>query len=135
MYASIPNVSESGTEAGDDTDSETTKLPQRMLIATSSKQVEDQLPELSGRSKAILKTCFEETKAFKLPTGHPIMVFTEPQVYHLLRVLSDETLRMSYNTMERMVIDAVKGTPTAALSQTDHFRIRGSGLNAISTTR
>ena len=31
---------------------------------------------------------------------------------------------MSYNTMERMVTDAVKGTPTTAPSRTDHFRIR-----------
>ena len=123
LYASIPDVSESGTEAEDDTDSGTTKMPQRKLIATSSKQTEDQLPELYGRSRAILKTYFEETKAFKLPPGHPIVAFTEPQA-HLLRVLTDETLRMSYNTLERMVIDAIKGTPTTAPSRTDHFRIK-----------
>ena len=52
------------------------------------------------------------------------MAFTELQVYNLLTVLSDETIRMSYSTMERMVIDAVKGAPTTAPSRTAHFRSR-----------
>ena len=79
LYASIPNVSESGTEARGEKVSGTTKLPQRKLIATSSKQTDDQLPEMSGRSRANPKTYFEETKAFKLPPGHPTVAFT---VYH-----------------------------------------------------
>ena len=49
------------------------------------------------------------------------MAFTEPQVYHLLRVLTDETLRMSYDTLERMVLDAVRGKPATAPSRTAHF--------------
>ena len=32
---------------------------------------------------------------------------------------------MSYSTMERMVLDAVKGTPTVAPSKTSHFQIGG----------
>ena len=49
------------------------------------------------------------------------MAFTEPQVYHLLRVLTDETLSRSFSTMERMVVDAVRGNPTVAPSRTAHF--------------
>ena len=43
-------------------------------------------------------------------------------MYNLLKVLTDEIIRMSYTTIERMVIDAVKGTPTTAPSRTAHIR-------------
>ena len=46
----------------------------------------------------------------------------QSQVYHLLRVLTDETLRMSHTTMERMILDAVRGSPTTAPSRTGHFK-------------
>ena len=121
LYVNNLFLPESGTEDGDDTDSGTSRLPQQ--TATSSKQKEGQLPELSGRSRALLKTYFEEVNAFKLPPGQPVVAFTETQAYHLFRILTDETLRTSYHTMERMVTDAVNSTPTTAPSRTDHFRI------------
>ena len=46
-------------------------------------------------------------------------------MYHLLRVLTDETLRRSFTTMERMVIDAVRGSPTALPDSTAHLQISG----------
>ena len=46
-------------------------------------------------------------------------------MYHLLRTLTDETLRKSFSTIERMVLDAVRGTPTALPSRTSHFQLRG----------
>ena len=49
-------------------------------------------------------------------------LFLQSQVYHLLRVLTDETLRMSHTTMERMILDAVRGSPTTAPSRTGHFK-------------
>ena len=68
------------------------------------------LRELTGRSRAILKQYFyEDAEAITFPLGHRTVSFTEPQVYHLLRVLTDETQRMSYTTMEQMVIGAVRG--------------------------
>ena len=76
------------------------------------------------RSRAVLKTYFLEEKAFNLPRGHPTVTLTEPQVYHLLRVLTDETLRMSHATKERMVLDAVRGRPTTTPLRTDHFCTR-----------
>ena len=33
------------------------------------------LPELSERSRAILKRCFDEAKSFNLPQGHPAVIF------------------------------------------------------------
>ena len=51
--------------------------------------------DLSGRSRAILKQYFDEDAAtISLPLGHRTVAFTEPQVYHLLRVLTDEILQM-----------------------------------------
>ena len=65
------------------------------------------LPDLSGRSRAILKEYFEEASPICHPVGQSTITFSERQVYHLLRVLADETLSRSFSTMERMVIDAV----------------------------
>ena len=65
-----------------------------------------------------------EEKAFNLPRGHPIVAFTEPQIYPLLRVLTDETLKMSHANMELIILDAVRGRPTALPSRTDTFRSR-----------
>ena len=89
--------------------------------ATTSRGSGDALPGLSGRARAILRTYFDEARALELPPGHSTVGFTEPQVYHLLRVLTDETLRMSYDTMEKMVLDAVREKPATAPSRTAHF--------------
>ena len=88
---------------------------------SGSRGPDDQLPELFGWSRAILKTYFDEAKPFTLPLGHPTVVFSEAQMYHLLLVLSDDTLRLSYSTMEKMVVDAVSGKPTVPPSKTSHF--------------
>ena len=122
LYSSVPFESESGTEAGDESgqgrDSMGPGKP------SGSRGPDDHLPELTGRSRAILKTYFADAKPFTLPLGHPTVAFSEAQMYHLLRVLSDETLRLSYSTMEKMVVDAVKGKPTVAPSKTSHFLIK-----------
>ena len=84
----------------------------------------DNLSKLSERSRAFLKKFFEETDAFRLAVGRTTVAFTESQVYNLLRVLTDETIRMSYSTMERMFTDSVKGTPITGPSRTAQFRSR-----------
>ena len=38
---------------------------------------------------------------------------------------------MSYSTMERMVTDAVEGTPTTAPSNSAHFRSRGRAQTPV----
>ena len=122
LYGHIPGIDESGTEASDESGPVTPH--HQDPIASTSRGLDDQLPDLSGRSRAILKTYFLEEKAFNLPRGHPTVAFTEPQIYHLLRVLTDETLRMSHTNMEQMILDAVRGRPTALPSRTDTFRSR-----------
>ena len=112
---------ESGTDGGDESGFCTR---QQGLAGTRIPAIPvetDGLPQLSGRSRALLKRYFDEAEAFRLPIGHPTAAFTESQVYNLLRVLTDETLRMSYSTTKRMVLDAVRGTPIVALSKTDRF--------------
>ena len=119
LYGHIPGIDESGTEAGDESGP---NAPHHQdPIASTSRGLDDQLPDLSGRSRAILKTYFLEEKAFNLPRGDPTVAFTEPQIYHLLRVLTYETLRMSHTNMEQMILDAVRGRPTALPSRTDTF--------------
>ena len=118
----VPGIDESGAEAGDESGS-STPLHQDP-IASTSREPDDQLPDLSGRSRAILKTYFLEEKAFNLPLGHPTVAFTEPQIYHLLRVLTGENLKMSHANMEQMILDAVRGRPTTLPSRTDTFRSR-----------
>ena len=122
LYSSVPFESESGTEAGDESgqghDSMGPSKP------SGSRGPDDHLPELTGRSRAILKTYFADAKPFTFPLSHPTVAFSEAQIYHLLRVLSDETLRLSYSTMEKMVVDAVRGKPTVAPSKTSHFLIK-----------
>ena len=122
LYGHIPGIDESGAEAGDESGSNTSLHQQ--LTASTSRGLHDQLPDLSGRSRAILKTYFMEEKAFNLPRCHPTVAFTEPQVYHLLLIATDEHLRMSQANMEPMILDAVRGRPTALPSRTDHFRSR-----------
>ena len=116
---------ETETECEGDTSSEKQPLGPGNTCGTSGSLSQDRLPDLSGRSRAILKEYFEEASPIRLPVGHTTVAFTEPQVYHLLRTLTDETLRRSFSTMERMVLDAVRGSPTALPSRTSHFQLRG----------
>ena len=124
LYGNNPIASESGTEGGDELDPDSHRARSSRPCSSSVRRLEDELPELSGRSRALLKTWFDEAKSFNLPQGHPTVIFSESQMYHLLRILADETLSMSYTTMERMVLDAVKGTPTAVPSRTDQLLLK-----------
>ena len=80
--------------------------------------------ELSGRSRAILKQYFETADPYTFAVGHRTVAFTEPQVYHIQRVLTDKAINMSCSAMEKMVIGAVKGTPATAPSRNEQFRTR-----------
>ena len=77
---------------------------------------------LSGRSRVTLKQYFETKDPYTFPVGQRVVAFTEPQVYHLLRVLTDEAINMTCSTMQKMVIGAVSGTPATAPSRTERFR-------------
>ena len=68
-----------------------------------------------------MKQYFEEARTFNWPQGHPTVAFTEAQLYHHFMVLTNETVSMSYNTMDYMVILAVKGTPATSKSRTEQL--------------
>ena len=48
LYGNIPNTSESGTEAGEESTTQVAELSHQGPSATTSRGVEDTLPELSG---------------------------------------------------------------------------------------
>ena len=95
-----PVDSESGTESGDEARFGAAQPDAGRMTDPTVNTDLDSLPQFSDRSRALLKRYFEETYTFRLPEGHPVVAFTESQVYHLLRVLTDETIRMSYTTMK-----------------------------------
>ena len=124
LYGRPPFGPESETECERETSSEGQPLGTGKTRTAGGSSSQDKLPELSGRSRAILKEYFDLASPIRLPVGHTTIALTEPQMYHLLRTLTDETLRQSFNTMERMVLDAVRGTPTALPSRTSHFQLK-----------
>ena len=115
--------SESGTEGGDES-GPATEVAFQAEPGASGRATNVPIQELFGRSRAILKQFFDETPPFSLPVGHPTVAFSEPQLYHLLKTLTNETLSQSFTTMEKIVLGAGRGTPTTAESRTDHFRSR-----------
>ena len=125
LYGRPPFGPESETECERETSSEGQPLGTGKTRTAGGSSSQGKLPELSGRSRAILKEYFDLASPIRLPVGHTTIALTEPQIYHLLRTLTDETLRQSFNTMERMVLDAVRGTPTALPSRTSHFQLKG----------
>ena len=124
IYGSIPVGFESEVDTNGESDLHSQSVGRDKPSTSAIKRTDDNLPELSGRSRAILKTYFNEAKPFNLPHGHPTVAFTESLMYHLLRVLSDETLKMSKTTIEQIVVDAVMRKPTTAPSRTAHFQTR-----------
>ena len=104
LYGFLPVVNDPSPRE-DDTLTSTSRYTLTQTGPSTSKPQDAGLRELSGRSRVTLKQCFDEDAATMTPLlGHRTVAFTEPQVYHLLRVLTDETLKMSYTAMEQMVI-------------------------------
>ena len=95
----------------------------RIPAATSSELTlaNQGLQDLSGRSRTNLKQYFEDAQSLTLPLGHPKRAFTESQLYHLLRIITNETVSLSYNNMENTVLAEVKRDSATSKSRTDHF--------------
>ena len=124
LYASVPFGTGSASETQEDSGSEIHDPGPPGTSRFNPQPQEEVLRDLSGRSRATLKQYFEAEDPYTFPVGQKVVAFTEPQVYHLLRVLTDEAINMTCTTMERMVIGAVKGTPVTAPSRTEKFRTR-----------
>ena len=124
LYASVPFGTGSASETQEDSGSEIHDPGPPGTSRFNPQPQEEVLRDLSGRSRATLKQYFEAEDPYTFPIGQRVVAFTEPQVYHLLRVLTDKAINMTCTTMERMVIGAVKGTPVTAPSRTEKFRTR-----------
>ena len=55
---------------------------------------------------------------------HTTVAFTEVQMYNLLKILTNETLNLTYSTIEHMILHSLEGTATTAQSKTEHFTKR-----------
>ena len=124
LYAMNPFDSAQQSETGGESDSEVHDPGQPGTSRAGQSSQNDTLRDLSGRSRATLKQYFETEDPYTFPVGQRVVAFTEPQVYHLLRVLTDEAINMTCSTMERMVIGAVRGTPATGPSRTEKFQTR-----------
>ena len=123
-YEAIPVCSETGSEKGEETEIHSYLTSRPGPSNPTAQAPKGVMQELSSRSRAKLKQNFDDVGPYSFPVGHPMVAFTEPQAYHLLRVLTDEAINMSCSTVEKMVIGAVKGTPATAASRTEQFRTR-----------
>ena len=106
LYAGIPQGIETGTEGGDQSCFDFLQIDSA-VPSSSTCQAKFKLHELSGQSRVLLKEYFETTDAFPLPLGHPTVAFSETQLYHLLNIFTNETMSLTYTTMEKMVLDEV----------------------------
>ena len=140
LYAMNPFDSAQQSETGGESGSEVHDPGQPGTSRAGQSSQNDTLRDLSGRSRATLKQYFETEDPYTFPVGQRVVAFTEPQVYHLLRVLTDEAINMTCSTMERMVIGAVRGTPATGPSRTEKFQTRarsstpGPNLSARSSS-
>ena len=124
LYGTIPGCSELESGKGTDTELENYINDPLGTSTMGARQQEETLRELSGRSRAILKQYFEAEDPYSFPVGHRTVAFTEPRIYQMLRVLTDEAINMTCTTMEQMVIGAVKGKLATAPSRTGQFKSR-----------
>ena len=113
---------ESGTECGDESGFKVRITGPSGPTASVSSVTVGRRHDLSGRSRALLKQYFDDARPFSFPLGHPTVAFTESHLYHLPRILTDETFSHSFTTMEQLVLNAVKGRPAVAPSRTTHFK-------------
>ena len=118
LCTEIPQGVESGTEGGDESSA---YQVDPAIPSTSTGQTRFRLNKLLGRSRALLKEYFETTEAFRLPLGHPTVAFSETHLYHFLMILTNETMSLTNTTMEKMILDALRGQPTTSQPRPDQF--------------
>ena len=100
LYGTIPFGAESASEGCEDSGSEAHDPGPPGTSKFVRQPQEEVLRDLSGRSRATLKQYFETDDPYTFPVGQRVVAFTEPQVYHLLRVLTDEAINMTCTTMQ-----------------------------------
>ena len=79
LYGYPPFAPETETECEGDTSSEKQPLGPGDTCGTSGGLNQDRLPDLSGRSRAIVKEYFEEASPIRLPVGHTMSLSLSPR--------------------------------------------------------
>ena len=86
---------------------------------------------LGGRSRTKIKVHFEKSEQFRLPPGHPIVAFTESQLFTIVLVVADETARASYDMLKNLV-HRVSRLSLAAWPSGTHSDKKGSSRRGSS---
>ena len=58
---------------------------------------------LGPSSRALIKEFFDNSERFDFPKGHPTVAFTEDQISSVLKVVADETVRVSLDAIEKLI--------------------------------
>ena len=82
----LPQLGSTFPERGD-TDDEAEQY--RRTVLTNDR-------EMCASARVLMKKHFAENDRFNLPPGHPAVVFSEPQMYGMLRAVSDESVMSMY---------------------------------------
>ena len=146
MQPPFANLSDS--EIGQKSDSESRRCAGSALAEALHPAAGESLPETSdlvsnvtpdhlpaeprilpsgGRIRALIREYFTENESFRLSPGHPTIVFTEGQISNVLRVVADETARVSYDMLENLIHRANRLSLTSVPI--------GSGNNKKGSTR
>ena len=83
--------------------------------------------ELTASARLAVRHYFANNDRFNLPTGHPAVVFSEPQVYHVLRAISDDSVMSNFKLTKNLVLEATglrAETPSRHNQRTASFRKR-----------
>ena len=121
----------------------TTLLPQGEseysdVSASDKFPIENQIPPLGGRSRALIKEYFAGNEVSNLPKGHPTIVFTEEQINSVVRAVADETARASYDMLENLIHRASRLSlnPQLAYGKTSKKTVgRGGFARSLSGAR
>ena len=58
---------------------------------------------LKPTSRALIKEHFQTNEPFNFPQGHPVIAFTEDQLSSVLKIVADETVRVSQDMLEEII--------------------------------
>ena len=61
--------------------------------------------EMCASARTLVKKNFADNDRFNLPVGHPAVVFSESQMYGMLRAISDESVHSSFKLTKNLVLE------------------------------
>ena len=89
--------------------------------------------ELVASARLAVRKYFADNDRFNLPVGHPAVVFSEPQVYHMLRAISDDSVMSSFGLTKNLVLETTglrPKSPSRHEQRTASFRKKRVSLSS-----